>query len=55
MATAPACRNTFDPSTGNTVTISLPSAVSERYLWLNFTANTGWPAGQISEFQVWAS
>ena len=41
---------TFDPSTGNTVTISLPSAVSERYLRLNFTANTGWPAGQVSEF-----
>jgi parallel beta-helix repeat protein len=46
---------TFDPSTGNTVTISLPSAVSERYLRLNFTANTGWPAGQVSEFQVWTS
>jgi hypothetical protein len=22
---------------------------------LNFTANTGWPAGQVSEFQVWTS
>jgi len=43
---------TFDPSTGNTVTISLPSAVSERYLRLNFTANTGWPAGQVSEFEI---
>ena len=43
---------TFDPATGNTVTISLPSAVSERYLRLNFTANTGWPAGQVSEFEI---
>ena len=43
---------TFNPSTGNTVTISLPSAVSERYLRLNFTANTGWPAGQVSEFEI---
>jgi hypothetical protein len=43
---------TFDPATGNTVTISLPAAVSERYLRLNFTANTGWPAGQVSEFEI---
>jgi len=45
---------TFDPSTGNTVTITFPSA-SFRYVRLNFTANTGWPAGQASEFQVWNS
>ena len=45
---------TFNPSTGNTVTITFPSA-SYRYVRLNFTANTGWPAGQVSEFQVWTS
>ena len=45
---------TFNPSTGNTVTITFPSA-SYRYVRLNFTANTGWPAGQASEFQVWTS
>jgi parallel beta-helix repeat protein len=45
---------TFNPSTGNTVTITFPSA-NFRYLRLNFTANTGWPAGQVSEFQVWNS
>jgi parallel beta-helix repeat protein len=45
---------TFNPSTGNTVTITFPSA-SYRYVRLNFTANTGWPAGQVSEFQVWNS
>ncbi|HEV2371147.1 MAG TPA: discoidin domain-containing protein, partial [Streptosporangiaceae bacterium] len=45
---------TFNPATGNTVTITFPSA-SYRYVRLNFTANTGWPAGQASEFQVWNS
>jgi len=45
---------TFDPSTGNTVTITFP-ATSYRYVRANFTANTGWPAGQLSEFQVWSS
>ena len=45
---------TFNPATGNTVTITFP-AVSYQYVQLNFTANTGWPAGQVSEFQVWNS
>jgi parallel beta-helix repeat protein len=45
---------TFNPSTGNTVTITFPTA-NARYVRLNFTANTGWPAGQVSEFQVWNS
>ena len=45
---------TFNPATGNTVTITFPAA-SYRYVRLNFTANTGWPAGQVSEFQVWNS
>jgi hypothetical protein len=45
---------TFNPSTGNTVTISLPSAVTEQYLQLDFTAKTGWPAGQVSEFEIFA-
>ena len=45
---------TFDPSTGNTVTITVPST-STRYLRLNFTGNTGWPAGQASEFEVFSS
>jgi len=45
---------TFNPATGNTVTITFPAA-SYRYVQLNFTANTGWPAGQVSEFQVWTS
>jgi len=43
---------TFNPSTGNTVTISLPSGTSDRYVQLSFTGNTGWDAAQLSEFEV---
>ncbi|GAB1514109.1 discoidin domain-containing protein [Actinophytocola sp. KF-1] len=42
----------FDPATGNTVTIDFP-AVTTRYVRLHITANTGWPAGQLSEFEVY--
>jgi hypothetical protein len=45
---------TFDPATGNTVTIAF-TATSRRYLRLVFTANTGWPAAQVSEFEAYAS
>jgi alpha-1,3-glucanase-like protein/F5/8 type C domain-containing protein/pectate lyase-like protein/ASPM-SPD-2-Hydin domain-containing protein len=43
---------TFNPSTGNTVTISLPSGSTARYVQLSFTGNTGWSAAQLSEFEV---
>ncbi|WP_328914513.1 MULTISPECIES: choice-of-anchor D domain-containing protein [unclassified Streptomyces] len=43
---------TFDPSGNNTVTITFP-ATTQRYFRVTVTANTGWPAGQFSEFQVW--
>jgi Carbohydrate binding module (family 6)/F5/8 type C domain/Right handed beta helix region len=43
---------TFDPSSNNTVTITF-AATSQRYFRLNLTANTGWPAGQVSELQIW--
>jgi len=46
---------TFDPATGNAATLTLPSTVTTRYLRLTFTANTGWPAGQVSEFQVYGA
>ncbi|MFG2779279.1 discoidin domain-containing protein [Streptomyces prunicolor] len=46
---------TFDPATGNAATLTLPSTVTTRYLRLTFTANSGWPAGQISEFQVFGA
>jgi hypothetical protein len=42
----------FNPSTGNTVTISLPSGTIARYVQLSFTGNTGWSAAQLSEFEV---
>jgi parallel beta-helix repeat protein len=44
--------HTFNPSTGNTATISLPSGTSDRYVELSFTGNTGWTAAQLSEFEV---
>jgi chitodextrinase len=47
--------HTFDPATGNRATLTLPSAVTTRYVRLTFTANTGWPAGQVSGLQVYAS
>ena len=42
----------FNPGSNNTVTITFP-ATTQRYFRLNITANTGWPAGQISSFQIW--
>jgi hypothetical protein len=44
-------RLTFDPSAGNAVTVRFP-AQSVRYLRISVTANTGWPAGQLSELQA---
>ncbi|TLP55699.1 discoidin domain-containing protein [Microbispora triticiradicis] len=46
--------HTFDPVTGNTVTVAVPAA-ARRYLRLSVTGNTGWPAAQISEFEAYAS
>ncbi|SMC99860.1 discoidin domain-containing protein [Kibdelosporangium aridum] len=42
----------FNPATNNTVTINY-TATTTRYLRLHVTANTGWPAGQVSEFEVY--
>ncbi len=44
--------HTFDPASGNQATISF-TAASARYVRLVFTANTGWSAGQVSEFEVY--
>ncbi|MFI7126709.1 discoidin domain-containing protein [Nonomuraea sp. NPDC050153] len=41
---------TFNP----TATITFAAATA-RYVRLQITANTGWPAGQVSEFEVWGS
>ncbi|WP_432934680.1 discoidin domain-containing protein [Microbispora sp. CA-135349] len=50
--TVPSAAYTFNPAGGNTVTINF-TATTARYVRLNITANTGWPAGQISEFEVY--
>lgn len=41
----------FNPATNSTVTIDFTAATT-RYVRLRITANTGWPAGQLSEFEV---
>ncbi|BDH06704.1 discoidin domain-containing protein [Streptomyces seoulensis] len=43
----------FDPASGNTVTVSLPSGTSLRHLRLVVSGNTGWPAGQLSEVEAY--
>ncbi|MGW1212591.1 galactose-binding domain-containing protein [Streptomyces sp. NPDC002499] len=45
----------FDPATGNTVTIALPSTTNLRYLRLSVSANTGWPAAQFSEVEAYST
>jgi hypothetical protein len=45
---------TFNPSTGNTVSITLPAGSNYQYLELSFTGNTGWSAAQVSEFEIFA-
>ncbi|WP_416961567.1 discoidin domain-containing protein [Streptomyces sp. Agncl-13] len=50
-----AAGHTFDPATGNTATLTLPATVTARYVRLDFIANTGWPAGQVSEVQVFGA
>lgn len=44
---------TFNPASGNTVTI--PVSATVKRLQLNITANSGAPAGQIAEFQVFGT
>jgi Alpha-1,3-glucanase catalytic domain D2/NedA-like, galactose-binding domain len=41
----------FDPASGNTATVTFGPA-TVRFVQLWFTANTGWPACQLSELQV---
>ncbi|WP_349362030.1 discoidin domain-containing protein [Streptomyces sp. H27-C3] len=45
----------FDPATGNTVSITLPVGIQIRHLRLTGTANTGWPAVQLSEVEAYRS
>jgi hypothetical protein len=43
----------FKPASDNTVTIDLPAS-RVQYVRLFFTGNTDWPAGQISEFEIFS-
>lgn len=45
---------TFDPASANTVNVDVTDT-SVRYVRLSVTANTGWPAGQLSELEVHGS
>jgi hypothetical protein len=45
---------TFNPATGNTATTTF-TAGQARYVRVTITANTGWPAGQVGEFEVYTS
>src|SRR5690606_7725564 len=48
---AASAEHRFDPASGNTVTIDVPDTEA-RYVRVAITANTGWPAGQLSELEV---
>ena len=50
----PSATYTFNPATANTVSITVP-ATTARFVRVNITANSGWPAGQVSEFEVYPS
>ncbi|WDZ82805.1 CARDB domain-containing protein [Micromonospora cathayae] len=42
----------FDPASANTVTIDV-AATRVRYVRVHVTGNTGWPAAQVAEFEVY--
>jgi hypothetical protein len=44
---------TFDPATGNTVTIPVTGRAAD--VRLQFTANSGAPSGQVAEFQIFGT
>ncbi len=42
----------FNPAAANTVTIDF-TAATVRYVRVTITGNTGWPAGQLSELEIY--
>jgi hypothetical protein len=46
---------TFNPSSGNTVTIQLPAGTKDQYVELSFTANSVQNGAQLSELEVMGS
>ncbi|MCO8274139.1 discoidin domain-containing protein [Actinoplanes sp. TRM 88003] len=51
---AAAAARAFDPAAGNTVTVS-GSSTQARFVRVTVTANSGWPAGQLSAVEVYAT
>ncbi|GAA0490390.1 hypothetical protein Ade02nite_24010 [Paractinoplanes deccanensis] len=45
---------TFNPASGNTVTVDF-TAASVRYVRVTISANTGWPAAQLSELEIYGT
>jgi len=45
---------TFNPATGNTVSINLPSGTTDQYVELSFTANSVQNGAQVSEFEIFS-
>ncbi|MET8229468.1 discoidin domain-containing protein [Micromonospora sp. NPDC005298] len=45
---------TFNPASGNTATVSF-TAASTRYVRVQVTGNTGWPAAQLAEVEVYGA
>jgi Pectate lyase superfamily protein/F5/8 type C domain/Abnormal spindle-like microcephaly-assoc'd, ASPM-SPD-2-Hydin len=45
---------TWNPTTGDSVSINLPSGTSDQYLELSFTANNVQNGAQVAEFEVFA-
>ena len=45
---------TWNPSTGNTVTVQLPAGTSDQYVQLSFTANSVQNGAQVSEILIYA-
>jgi hypothetical protein len=44
----------FDPASSNAVTINF-GATNTRYVRVSITANTGWPAGQLAELEIYGA
>ncbi|HEY0638006.1 MAG TPA: discoidin domain-containing protein, partial [Pseudonocardiaceae bacterium] len=49
---AGAAGHVFDPAAGNAVTITF-AATARRFVRITVTGNTGWPAAQLSELEVY--
>ncbi|MER5262482.1 CARDB domain-containing protein [Actinosynnema sp. NPDC002837] len=51
---SPSAARVFTPASGNTATIDF-AARAARHVRLHVTGNTGWPAAQVSEFEVYGA